>query len=431
MIHDKKFFKLLLFAALLLSINAGIFAVIEFTITNMTLVFYSLSVPCVWKISSILSWRMGYFVQEDQKERKKTAFVIFFASTLYLFVSILSLFSCVMLFPHPYIHRYLIGIIYSVGMLNIIYLYYIAICIRQKSLPRLFATRYKVQRTFDKISQIRREFCTAQNFTQENFDKKCKDSPTEYNAKKYFAKRLLSTCVYVAIFLWIFVIIPWTSLPEIYFFYKIIFAIVITISSINIFASVLKSYKTCFVYKHGIKIRELFSEKCLFWEQIHYVIMQDVEIEIHCFDGAKVVIPFQDVKRDHSFLESLFHPGEFLFQKKPPKSFSWEKIGDIQHLFKQNNRKISKEAKLEKISSDKLFIVDKDQLFCLKKPNSTIKKSEPTLKVFMGKLPFEVFFMHEVLWKKMQKLKDVSYIKTFIYEYVDRVKVCDEIENQT
>ena len=424
MIHDKKFFKLLVFTALFLSMSAGIFAVIEFTITNMTLVFYSLSVPCVWKISSVLSWRIGYLVQQELKERKKIAFTIFSATSFYLFISILSLFSCVMLFPHPYIHKYLIGIIYSVGILNIVYLYYTAVCIRQKHLPRLFTTRYKVQHVFDKISQIREEYCATQNFSKDSFEQKCKDNPVEYNAKKYFAKRILSTCGYVAIFLWIFVIIPWTSLPEIYFFYKIIFAIVITISSINIFISVLKSYKTCFVYKHGIKIRELFSEKCIFWEQIHYVVMQDVEIEIHCFDHRKLIIPFQNVKRDHFFLESLFRPGEFLFKKKPPKNFSWNKIEDIQKLFKQNNRKISQEAQLVEISSNKLFIVDKEQLFYLKKP---YEKSESTLKIFMGKLPFEVFFTHEVVWKQMRKLKEVSYVMSFVHEYIDRVKVSDEI----
>ncbi|WP_372370775.1 hypothetical protein [Candidatus Uabimicrobium sp. HlEnr_7] len=415
MIHNKKFLMRLLYATLCLSIAAAVFALVEFTITNLTLVCYSLSVPCVWKISSILSWQLGYLVEKELKQRKKFAFFLFLSASMYLFISILSLYSCVMLFPHPYIHKYLIGIIYSVGIINVFYIYYAALGIRQKNISRLFATRFKVQKIFDNISNARRDHYqkNTKNFLQDKFEKHCDQDCFEYNAKKYFAKRFLSTCGYVAIFMWIFVVIPWTSLPEIYFFYKIIFAIVISVSSINIFISIVSSYKKCFVYNHGIKIAGLFSKSTIFWEQIQHIVLKDVEIEIFCFDKKKIIIPFQNAKRDHNFLEYLFKPGELLFEKKISDSSSWTEIQNIQKLFKQNNRKIHSDAQLINISANKLLVINKDQLFYL-------KKSDAKVKIFLGKLPFELFFICEPMWKQLLKIEK-AYIKNFVHEYKNKI----------
>ena len=424
MVYNKKLFTLLLYVVAIFSVAASIFALVDITITNMTLVFYSLSVPCIWKICSMLSWRQGYLAKMEIDKRKKYALGIIFTASVYISVSILSLYSCVMLFPHPFIHKFLIGFIYAVGSMNALFLCYTAYCVRHGKIPRMFATRFKMQQILDRITKVRKDYCATQNFSDEMFRKQQQKPLTEYNAKKYFFKRVLSTCGYVAIFMWIFVVIPWMSLSEIYFFYKIIFAIVITISSINIFKSIRKSYKQCFVYAHGIEIHGLGYRQCIFWEQIHYIVMQDVEMEIYCFDKQTIIVPFQNVKKDQSFLESLFKPGDLLFSKKIPKDSSFNDPNIVRKLFKQENRKISSEAKMVEISSSKLYVVDKNQLFYLKKTACDVK-------VFSGKMPFEIFFVHEVIWKQMERLKELRFIKNFMEQYRDRVRVSDEIANET
>ncbi len=304
-------------AHLLLTILSLYSALVPFSIPNISLISYGLSLVCLWQtMPQIFDKGIG-FIARKSDAKQKFALCVFLHAAWLLYTGIVSAASNFFLFPHPGLHIFLSICIYFIGFMLSLFLFCMAFYLSKGELNSALQSIY--ERQMERKNQILRWVQSAKEKKEifqkesreeihrflENMDKKrC----FEVRTFQYLFHRVFSIALWLMIPVWVFVLIPlrsFSSWQELPLFYSICMVATIVWGIFWVSSFFLRAMGKYYISEQGMIIRNFCLTKIFFWHEVKFLQIEEDSIKIQKFQGREIQLLFQDLENPKDFFLKL------------------------------------------------------------------------------------------------------------------------------
>lgn len=291
------------------------FALYPPPLPNTSLIFYGLTLFCLWQLFLNWQWSIGRLLSQPSEKYQKKALLFFFLNILFLYTTGLSCFATYTLFPHPIVHKILAGALFVNGVIisfcNLQMLFWLRKNYQNKDIKsRSNILAYETKTYEERYALYQKAFPSPPLKEEIQKELRNDNSPQEHSIRpiNYFSRKLLNMGLWFFLSAWIFVIIPLDSSPfsELHLFYQVSLILTIAFIVCWFISTILKTNYQYTISENGIRQKGIFSSGQFLWSQVKSITLQEGEASFLFFDQKTILIPVQDLKDYISFLEKLF-----------------------------------------------------------------------------------------------------------------------------
>ncbi len=297
------------------SSSAIFFALYPPPLPNTSLIFYGLTLFCLWQLFLNWQWSIGSLLSQPPEKYQKKVTLFFFLNILFLYTTGLSCFATYTLFPHPIVHKILAGALFVNGVIiafcNLQMLFWLRKNYQNKDIKsRSNILAYETKIYEERYSLYQKTFPSPplKEKIQKELSKDTSSQEHSIRPINYFSRKLLNMGLWFFLSAWIFVVIPLGSSPfsELHLFYQVGLVLTITFIIYWFISTTLSTNCRYTISESGMQLKGLFSGEQFLWSQVKSITLQEGEASFLFFDQKTILIPVQDLKDNISFLEKLF-----------------------------------------------------------------------------------------------------------------------------
>ena len=285
-------------------------------IPNISLLAYGFAVICLWKNIPVIFYKIIDIFSNKNKERLYLTIYLSATGIFFIYTTVISCSSTLLLFPLAWIHKIIAIVVYLVGIyFGLEFCFYSYFLIKNKPYKKLLFYIQKQENRKKLINDwLKRidEFTKVHNlFSQSEKLIYLKKNPIKHNFYVdfwyYLFKNFIFLCLWLSIPTWIFIIIPfrtYSKFSNVPLFYQIGIIITIVFGIIWLIRIINDAGAKCQVNENGIIYHKFFQTFLVVWEQvkgvylegncIHFVNIDSkiIHIKIEEFDNIKLFWKF-------------------------------------------------------------------------------------------------------------------------------------------